>query len=221
MAKVPRPEFVPIEVKPCAYLNRSLPIGFNKSISQPLRVAVMTDLLELRPDDVVLEIGTGLGYQSAVLIGPSISGASTLVSSGEVDRLFEAGNPVHPLGNVPLYALFEQNCFCASRWRVRPKAPLQTSQRGLFSVVTSQVILRMSGASNGEGVRVTSRIIFVRGARFSCHIRRRWPRPCLLSASTQKRQIIACRCHHGHLRMLTILDNWWIFARLFRVIVRG
>ena len=67
MAKVPRHEFVPIEVQPYAYLNRPLPIGFDKTISQPLMVAVMTDLLELTPDDVVLEIGTGLGYQSAVL----------------------------------------------------------------------------------------------------------------------------------------------------------
>ena len=67
IAKVPRHEFVPIEVQPYAYLNRPLPIGFDKTISQPLMVAVMTDLLELKPDDVVLEIGTGLGYQSAVL----------------------------------------------------------------------------------------------------------------------------------------------------------
>jgi protein-L-isoaspartate(D-aspartate) O-methyltransferase len=67
MAKVPRHEFVPIEVQPYAYLNRPLPIGFEKTISQPLMVAVMTDQLELKPDDVVLEIGTGLGYQSAVL----------------------------------------------------------------------------------------------------------------------------------------------------------
>ena len=67
LAKVPRHEFVPIEVQPYAYLNRPLPIGFDKTISQPLMVAVMTDLLELKPDDVVLEIGTGLGYQAAVL----------------------------------------------------------------------------------------------------------------------------------------------------------
>jgi protein-L-isoaspartate(D-aspartate) O-methyltransferase len=67
MAKVPRHEFVPLEVQPYAYLNRPLPIGFEKTISQPFMVAVMTDLLELKPDDVVLEIGTGLGYQSAVL----------------------------------------------------------------------------------------------------------------------------------------------------------
>jgi protein-L-isoaspartate(D-aspartate) O-methyltransferase len=67
MAKVPRQNFVPVEVKPYSYLNRPLPIGFDKTISQPLIVAVMTDLLELRPDDVVLEVGTGLGYQTAML----------------------------------------------------------------------------------------------------------------------------------------------------------
>ena len=67
MTKVPRHEFVPAEVQPYAYANRPLPIGFGKTISQPLMVAVMTDLLELKSEDVILEIGTGLGYQSAVL----------------------------------------------------------------------------------------------------------------------------------------------------------
>jgi protein-L-isoaspartate(D-aspartate) O-methyltransferase len=67
MAKVPRHEFVPVEVQSYAYLNRPIPIGFDKTISQPLMVAVMTDLLELKPDDIILEIGTGLGYQAAVL----------------------------------------------------------------------------------------------------------------------------------------------------------
>jgi len=67
MAKVPRHEFVPVEVQSYAYLNRPIPIGFDKTISQPLMVAVMTNLLDLKPDDVILEIGTGLGYQAAVL----------------------------------------------------------------------------------------------------------------------------------------------------------
>jgi protein-L-isoaspartate(D-aspartate) O-methyltransferase len=53
MAKVPRHEFVPVEVQRYAYLNRPIPIGFDKTISQPFMVAVMTDLLELKPDDVV------------------------------------------------------------------------------------------------------------------------------------------------------------------------
>src|SRR3974377_2251933 len=61
-AKVPRQGFVPVEVQPYAYLNRPIPIGFDKTISQPLMVAVMTDLLELKPDYWLLETGTGLGY---------------------------------------------------------------------------------------------------------------------------------------------------------------
>lgn len=67
MGKVPRHDFVPVEVQPYAYLNRPLPIGFDKTISQPFIVALMTDMLEIRREDVVLEIGTGLGYQAAVL----------------------------------------------------------------------------------------------------------------------------------------------------------
>src|SRR6476660_1256226 len=65
MGKVPRHEFVPIELQPYAYANRPLPIGFDKTISQPFIVALMTDLLEIGADNTVLEIGTGLGYQTA------------------------------------------------------------------------------------------------------------------------------------------------------------
>src|SRR6266542_1777265 len=67
MGKVPRHEFVPIELQPFAYANIPLPIGFNKTISQPFIVALMTDLLDVSADDAVLEIGTGLGYQAAIL----------------------------------------------------------------------------------------------------------------------------------------------------------
>jgi len=67
MGRVPRHEFVPLELQPYAYADTPLPIGFGKTISQPFIVAVMTDLLDVQPTDTVLEIGTGLGYQSAVL----------------------------------------------------------------------------------------------------------------------------------------------------------
>jgi protein-L-isoaspartate(D-aspartate) O-methyltransferase len=67
MGRVPRHAFVPPPLAPHAYQNIPLPIGFGKTISQPFIVAVMTDLLQPRPDDVVLEIGTGLGYQAAIL----------------------------------------------------------------------------------------------------------------------------------------------------------
>jgi len=67
IGKVPRHEFVPAELQPYAYANVPLPIGCDKTISQPFIVALMTDMLELHPTDSVLEIGTGLGYQAAVL----------------------------------------------------------------------------------------------------------------------------------------------------------
>jgi protein-L-isoaspartate(D-aspartate) O-methyltransferase len=67
MAKVPRHEFVPLEARPFAYANMPLKIGHGKTISQPFMVAVMTDQLDIQPDDKILEIGTGLGYQSAIL----------------------------------------------------------------------------------------------------------------------------------------------------------
>jgi len=67
MRKVPRHEFVPIELQPYAHANIPLPIGFEKTISQPFIVALMTDLLDIKTDDSVLEIGTGLGYQAAIL----------------------------------------------------------------------------------------------------------------------------------------------------------
>src|SRR5262245_61582901 len=67
MGKVPRHEFVPLELQPYAYENIPLPIGFGKTISQPFIVALMTDLLDIKADDSVLEIGTGLGYQAAIL----------------------------------------------------------------------------------------------------------------------------------------------------------
>jgi protein-L-isoaspartate(D-aspartate) O-methyltransferase len=67
MNKVARHEFVGQDLRSVAYANRPLPIGYGQTISQPFIVAVMTDLLRLKPDDSVLEIGTGSGYQAAVL----------------------------------------------------------------------------------------------------------------------------------------------------------
>lgn len=67
MARVPRHLFVPKDQQPYAYENRPLPIGHGQTISQPSVVALMTQLLQPRKDDRVLEIGTGSGYQAAVL----------------------------------------------------------------------------------------------------------------------------------------------------------
>ena len=67
MATVPREAFVPANLKSRAFDNGPLPIGHGQTISQPYIVALMTDLLELRPEHTVLEVGTGSGYQSAIL----------------------------------------------------------------------------------------------------------------------------------------------------------
>jgi protein-L-isoaspartate(D-aspartate) O-methyltransferase len=67
MNTVPRHEFVPDDLRSEAYENRPLPIGYGQTISQPYIVALMTDLLQPQPEHRVLEIGTGSGYQAAVL----------------------------------------------------------------------------------------------------------------------------------------------------------
>jgi len=67
MGRVERHKFVPKSEEPWAYANRPLPIGHGQTISQPYIVALMTDMLSVGPDDRILEVGTGSGYQAAVL----------------------------------------------------------------------------------------------------------------------------------------------------------
>jgi protein-L-isoaspartate(D-aspartate) O-methyltransferase len=90
MTKVPRHEFVPPELRQAAYADRPLPIGHDQTISQPYLVAVMSELLTLGSSARVLEVGTGSGYQTAVLaelagevysveIVPSLAAAASAV----------------------------------------------------------------------------------------------------------------------------------------------
>jgi len=67
MKTVPRHALVPFSQRTYAYLNRPLPIGYGQTISQPYIVAIMTDLLNPQPEHKILEIGTGSGYQAAIL----------------------------------------------------------------------------------------------------------------------------------------------------------
>lgn len=67
MKEVPRHLFVPENLADSAYADTPLPIGYGQTISQPYMVAIMTELLELKDSDVVLELGTGSGYQAAVI----------------------------------------------------------------------------------------------------------------------------------------------------------
>jgi protein-L-isoaspartate(D-aspartate) O-methyltransferase len=95
MLAVPRHAFVPPAQRSYAYENRPLPIGFGQTISQPLIVAVMTELLEVDPGDRVFELGTGSGYQAAVLaaLGAEVYSVEIVPELGKRARttLDEAG----------------------------------------------------------------------------------------------------------------------------------
>src|SRR4051794_23351893 len=89
MKKVPRHHFVPAQLVLHAYQDMPLPIGFDKTTSQPFIVALMTDLLSPQPQETVLEIGTGLGYQAAIL-----AELAARVWSVEIVEEFAAGAEV-------------------------------------------------------------------------------------------------------------------------------
>lgn len=95
MRKVERHRFVPPALSSAAYLNRPLPIGHGQTISQPFIVALMTDLMKVGPGDRVLEIGTGSGYQAAVLaeIAKSVYTIEIIEPLGK-----EAGEQLRQLG---------------------------------------------------------------------------------------------------------------------------
>ncbi len=100
MRTVPRHIFVPESERAHAYGDYPLPIGFNQTISQPYIVALMTELLELQPGDRVLEIGTGSGYQAAVLAAiPDIEVYSVEIipelAQSARERLEQLGYEVH------------------------------------------------------------------------------------------------------------------------------
>jgi protein-L-isoaspartate(D-aspartate) O-methyltransferase len=88
LSKVPRHEFVPEHLAAAAYQNHPLPIGAGQTISQPYIVAIMTDLLQVPPGGKVLEIGTGSGYQAAVLaeLGAEVYTIEIIESLGEAAR---------------------------------------------------------------------------------------------------------------------------------------
>lgn len=86
--KVPRANFVPAEQRRYAYENRPLPIGYAQTISQPLIVALMTEMLEIEPGDRVFELGTGSGYQAAVLdsLGAEVYSVEIIPELGKSSR---------------------------------------------------------------------------------------------------------------------------------------
>ncbi|MDD5312705.1 MAG: protein-L-isoaspartate(D-aspartate) O-methyltransferase [Dehalococcoidia bacterium] len=95
IAKIPRELFIPENLQPCAYDDRPLGIGFGQTISQPFIVALMTQALDLKGPEKVLEIGTGSGYQAAILAEL----AESVYSVERIPELAEsARNVLHRLG---------------------------------------------------------------------------------------------------------------------------
>jgi protein-L-isoaspartate(D-aspartate) O-methyltransferase len=103
MGSLPREAFVPAAQRPYAYDDRPLPIGYGQTISQPFIVALMTDLLQVGPDDVVLEVGTGSGYQAAVL-ARLVREVHTIEIIPELGERAEAQLRAQGLDNVHAYA---------------------------------------------------------------------------------------------------------------------
>ena len=102
MRRVPRQEFVPANRASNAYDDRPLPIGHGQTISQPFIVALMTDILQTAPEHVVLEIGTGSGYQAAVL-AELVRTVHSIEIIRELADLAEQRLAAHGYGNVTVH----------------------------------------------------------------------------------------------------------------------
>lgn len=96
LSRVPRHRFVPASQAAHAYINSALAIGHGQTISQPYIVALMTDVLDLEPDAVVLEIGTGSGYQTAVLV--ELAGYVYLLHRADPRTGDRGGRAADPIG---------------------------------------------------------------------------------------------------------------------------
>lgn len=106
MTRVPRERFVPPQEQQSAYEDMPLPIGYDQTISQPLIIAMMTQALELRGNEKVLEIGTGSGYQAAILAEL----AQTVITVERIIPLAEkAKHTLDDLGyrNIEVYPALE------------------------------------------------------------------------------------------------------------------
>lgn len=146
MRRVPRHGFVPVELAPYAYADQPLPIGFDKTISQPFIVALMTDLLDVGPNHRVLEVGTGLGYHTAILaeLASQVFTVELVEELGEkARRRFDSlglGNVEARIGNGengwPQHAPFDRILVCAASELIPPMLLKQLAPGGKMVVPT-------------------------------------------------------------------------------------
>jgi len=142
MEEVPRHLFIPETSRQNAYADRPCPIGFGQTISQPYMVATMTEQLALQPDHQVLEIGTGCGYQSAILahlsqqvctieVIPELSRkAQQVLSDLDISNIrFHVGDGHH---GWPQPAAFDRIIITAAAAEVPPKVFEQLADGGLL-----------------------------------------------------------------------------------------
>ena len=174
MAGVPRHEFVPSELRTFAYFDTPLPIGFGKTISQPYIVALMTDLLDVRPGDRILEIGTGLGYQAAVLarLGSMIYSVEIIeeLARSATRRLAEqgCGNVEVTLGDgsagLPEHAPFDRILVAAAPDLIPTALLAQLAPRGRMVIPAgldgAQTLMLVT--RNQDGSLATEDILSVR-----------------------------------------------------------
>ena len=157
MATVPRHEFVPPALREHAYVDEPLPIGDKQTISQPYIVALMTEALQLSPGERVLEIGTGSGYQAAVLahVGACVYSVERLpdLAASAAKRLSELGYSTVQVragdGNDgwPEAAPFDAVLVAAAAREI-PRAPLQQLR------VMGRMVLPLGGDDSQELVRI-------------------------------------------------------------------
>jgi protein-L-isoaspartate(D-aspartate) O-methyltransferase len=166
---VPREDYVLTEHRDYAYLNKPLPIRENQTISQPLMIAIMMQLLELKSSDIVLEIGTGSGYQSALLAeivqevcsverleGLSLSAQKVLRSAAYRNIYFRIGDGYTGWQKAyPPHKVFDKIIVSAGADAIPERLLAQIAEGGIMAIpvgATSLQTLHIVRRINGEFV---------------------------------------------------------------------